>query len=128
MTINIRTMQQSAANPVSGVTAYSLGNDTSAAAITLSVDSTQTNCDVLDIRGIRTLAIKPSASVTSLTFYGCDTNNGTFVLINDLGTAGALTVTASVWNIVTRTAFEPHHFIQMKSNQASATAIVVAKS
>jgi hypothetical protein len=110
------------------VVSYWLGLDSTGTAITLSVDSTQSNDDVLDIRGIRTLAVKPSASVTSLTFYGCDTNNGTFVLINDLGSSGVVTVAASKWNIITATALAPHAFIQMKSDQASATAVVVAKN
>lgn len=129
MAITIRAMQQSSANPVSGVASYWMGLDpVTAAVITLAVDSTQTNDDVLDLRGVRTLAVKPSASVTTLTCYGCDTNNGTFVLIDSLGTNGVVTVVASKWNVFDPTKIGPIHFIQMKSDQAGATAVVMAKN
>jgi hypothetical protein len=130
MAIVIRSLTKNipASNPAGGVVSYWLGLDASNVAITLSVDSTQTNCDVLNVGGVRSLAVKPSASVTKLTFYGCDTSGGTFVLIDSLGTSGDVTVVASKWNTIVATSLFPYAFIQMKSDQASATAVVMAKN
>lgn len=102
--------------------------DGNGAAFTLSIDSTQTNCDVVDVRGIRYLAIKPSASVTQVSFYACDTSTGTFVLVDNIGTNGVVSITASKWTTFDWTKIAPLRFIQMKSDQAGATAVVVGKS
>jgi hypothetical protein len=124
----LKCMQQSSANPVTGIVQYNLGVDVSGAAVTLTADTTQGNCDILDIRGIRSLAVKPSgASITSLTFYGCATYNGTFVLINDIGSSGVLTTVQDQWTSVTAAALAPHAFIQMKPN-TNGTVTVVAKN
>lgn len=93
----------------------------------ITVDTTLGNCDVLDIRGVRSLSVKPSAGITGLTFYGCDTSTGTFTIINDVGSSGALTVVASVWTVVTATAIAPHLFIRMVPN-TNGTVVVVAKN
>lgn len=92
------------------------------------VNSTQSEDDKLDFTGFRSLAVKPSASVTSLTFYGSETIDGTYVLITSLGTAGVVTVTASVWNVIDATKTAPFCFIQMKSDQSAATASVLAST
>jgi len=97
-------------------------------ATTVQVSSTQSECDFLDIRGFKFLAVKPPASVTTLTFYGCQTKGGTYVLINDLGTAGVVTLTASRWTSIDYTKLAPHHFIQMKSDQAQAAATCLAST
>lgn len=94
----------------------------------IAVSSTQSECDTLDITAFKFIAVKPPASVTSLTFYGCDTSGGTFVLINDLGTNGAVTVVASVYQSIDYTKLAPYRFIQMKSNQTVANAVVVAST
>jgi len=91
----------------------------------VAVNATQGSCDVLDIRAIKFLSVKPPALVDTLTFYGSETSTGTFVLINDLGTAGVVNVTASVWNIIDYTKLSPHRFIQMKSHGANGNAVCV---
>ncbi len=97
-------------------------------ATTVAMSSTQTECDKLDIRGFKYLAVKPPASVTTLTFYGAETSAGSYVLINDLGTAGVVTLTASRWTTIDYTKLAPHHFIQMKSDQTVANGSCLASS
>ncbi len=125
-----KAMRQSAANPVSNVTTYTLGVNDAGTTVTLTANTVQANCDILDMRGVRSLAVKPVSSgsaITTLTFYGCDTPTGTFVLINDLGSSGVVSVTDSRWAVVTKTTIEPHHFIQIQPDQ-NGTVIVVAKN
>ncbi len=112
------------------ITPANLGAPRKATQVTtlVAVNSNQTLCDVLDFRGFRFIAVKPPAGVTSLTFYSSQTVGGTFVLIDDIGTNGALTVTASVWNNVDPTKIAPHQFIQMKSAGANGNAVCVASS
>ncbi len=94
----------------------------------VAVNSNQALCDVLDIRSFRMLAVKPPVGVTSLTIYACNVNNGTFVLVNDLGSSGVVTLTASVWTSLDWTKLAPHHFIQMKSAGANGNAVVVVST
>lgn len=92
------------------------------------VNSNQANVDSLDITGYRFFAVKPSANVTTLTFYGSETLTGTYVLINDLGSSGIVTLPASKWTVVDGTKIAPHSYIQMVSDQASATVSVCAST
>ena len=94
----------------------------------IAVSSTQSECDSLDFTGYRFMAVKPPTSVTSLTFYGSETIGGTYVLIDSLGTNGAVTVAASKWNVIDGTKIAPFSFIQMVSNQAVANASICATS
>ena len=89
----------------------------------VAVNTNQTLCDVLDFRGWKFLAVKPPTGATALTFYSSATPGGTFVLIDDLGTNGAVTLTADVWASIDYTKLAPHHFIQMKSTTASGNAV-----
>jgi len=92
------------------------------------VSSTQTECDSLDFTGYRFLSVKPPAAVTSLSFYGSETIGGTYVLIDSLGTGGAVTVAASKWNAIDGTKIAPFSFIQMVSNQNVANASFCAST
>lgn len=112
----------SAVNPMSQVASYRLA--------AIVINSTQASCDVVDIRGIKTMSVNPvsgGAAITTLTFYGCDTNNGTFVLINDLGTNGVVNVVDSKWQAIDTTKLAPHAFIQMKPD-TTGTATIVGKN
>lgn len=116
--------------PGGDTVSYSMGLDTTGTARTLTTSATQGNCDMLDIRGVHALAIKPvssGAAITTVTFYACDTSTGTFVLINDLGTAGVVTLPDSKWTVVDWTKLAPHRFIQMQADQ-TGTIIVMGKS
>jgi hypothetical protein len=73
------------------------------------------------------ISIRPPASVTALTFYGCATGDGTFELITDAGTAGVLSVTAETWNAFPDAVFA-HGFVQCKATGGTGNATVVAKS
>jgi hypothetical protein len=97
-------------------------------ATSVAVHTTQSSCDVLDVRGIRYMQVKPPAGVTSLTFYGSETETGTFVLIDSLGTNGVVTTTASVWNLIDHTKLAAHSWIQMKSAGATGNAAVVGST
>lgn len=97
-------------------------------ASTYATNTTQGSCDVLDFRGFKQLSVKPPASVTSLTFYGSETEGGTYVLINDLGTNGVVTVTASVWTAIDTTKIAQHSFLQMKSAGANGNVVCVAST
>jgi hypothetical protein len=94
----------------------------------ITINSTQSECDLFDFTGYRTMAIKPSASVTTITFYGSETSTGTYVLIDSLGTNGVVTVVASKWNVIDATKIAPFSYLQMKSDQAAATASILAST
>ena len=93
------------------------------------INSTQSECDMLDISGYRFFAVKPSASVGTLTFYGSETSSGTYVLIDSIGTNGVVTIAnATRWVALDGTKLMPFSYIQMKSDQAAATASVCAST
>jgi len=92
------------------------------------INSTQSEDDMLDITGYRFFAVKPSANVTTLTFYASETIGGTYVLADNIGTNGVVTLPASKWTVIDGTKIAPLCFIQMKSDQAAATASVCASS
>lgn len=94
----------------------------------VAVNTSQGSCDILDISGIKFMAVKPPTSVTSLTFYAATSPSGAFVLINDLGTAGVVTVTASVWTSIDYTKLAPYRYIQMKSAGANGNCEVVGST
>jgi hypothetical protein len=79
------------------------------------------------MRELADAAVKPPTGVTSLTFYGCETESGTFVLIDDVGTAGVVTVTADKWQKFPDKIF-PHGFIKMVSAGANGNAVIVGKT
>ncbi len=95
---------------------------------TIAVSSTQTECDSLDFSGYRFMSIKAPAGVTSLSFYGSETIGGSYVLIDNIGTGGAVTVAASKWTAIDGTKIAPFSYIQMVSNAAVANASICATS
>jgi hypothetical protein len=95
-------------------------------ASTVAVHTTQGSCDILDFRGFRHLSVKPPTGVTSLTFYGSQTEAGTYVLLNDLGTAGVVTLTADVWTSIDWTKVASHSFLQMKSAGNTGNMVCLA--
>ncbi len=94
----------------------------------INVSSTLSECDYLDISGFRTLAIKPPASVTAITVYASETPTGTYVIVDSLGTSGAITVVASKWNVIDPTKIAPFSYVQLLSNQTVAAASVLAST
>ncbi|HUT60708.1 MAG TPA: hypothetical protein VNA25_22920 [Phycisphaerae bacterium] len=72
----------------------------------------------------------PDGENTSLTFYECDTIDGTYVLCDDVGTNGVVAVvTAAVTpkSYVIPTALAGSRFIKIVANVADVTATVVTK-
>jgi hypothetical protein len=94
---------------------------------TVALHATLGSCGVLDIRNYAGLSIKIPASVTVLTFNGCETADGSFLPIHDNTNAAlAPSVTASKWFDVPSAVFA-HGFLRIQSTGANATATVVLK-
>lgn len=91
------------------------------------VDTTLGNCDSVDIREFRDIGLKPSASITSLSIYAAETASGTYVLVDSIGTNGAVTVVAAKWNTLDTTKIGPYGFIKMVPN-TNGTVEVVGKT
>ncbi len=97
-------------------------------ATSIAVSSTLSECDIVDISGFRSLAIKPPASVTQITVYASETIGGTFVIIDSLGTSGVITTVASKWNVIDTAKSAPFSYVQFLSNQTVANASLVAST
>lgn len=95
--------------------------------VAATVDTTLGNCDVIDIREMHDIAVKPSAGITTLTVYASETAAGTFVIIDSIGTNGAVTVVASKWNTLDITKIGPYGFLKMVPN-TNGTVSVVGKT
>ena len=96
--------------------------------VSAAVNTVLANCDVIDVRDFRDIAVKPPVSVTSLTVYSSETENGTYVIVNDIGTAGVVTVVADKWNVLDTTKIGPFGFIKLLSAGASGSAVVQGKT
>jgi hypothetical protein len=73
----------------------------------------------------------PSVANTSLTFYECDTIDGTYSLCSDAGTSGVLTVPTAVsapQSIAIPSVLIGSRFIKMVANVGAVTATVVTKT
>ena len=97
-------------------------------ATTVAVHATLGSCDVLDARDYRDIAVKPPASVTALAVYASETADGTFVLVDNIGTAGDVTVTASKWNTLDTAKIGPYGFLKFQSTGANGNMSVVGKT
>lgn len=93
----------------------------------VAVNTTLGSCDVLDVREFRDIAVKPSASITSLVVYAAETASGTFVIVETIGTNGSVTVVASRWNVLDITKIAPFGFLKFVPN-TNGTVEVVGKT
>lgn len=96
-----------------------------AAAVT--VNTTLADCDPVDIRDYKDIAVKPSASITSLVVYASETESGTYVIVETIGTNGSVTVVAARWNVLDITKIGPFGFLKFVPN-TNGTVEVVAKT
>ena len=91
-----------------------------------SVSGTLTTAEgtspIFDIRMISAAQIYVATGITSITWYGCDTEGGTFKKIQDAGTAGVQTVTADVWNQIPAAAAS-HGFVKAVANTGGSATI-----
>lgn len=94
---------------------------------TLAVHTSLESCDVLDYQEFALGAVKVPASVTSLTAYGAETADGSFVLIDDVGTNGTFTVVASKW-VALPAGLAAYPFLKFVSAGATGNAVVVGKT
>ena len=94
----------------------------------LAINATIGDCDVLNMKTIADAAILIPASVTSVTFWGCDTVEGTYKAIYGSDVAAAtLAVTADRWYTFPAAVF-PHSYVKIVSAGANGTATIVAKT
>jgi len=73
----------------------------------------------------------PSVANTSLTFYECDSEAGTYSLCSDVGTSGVLTVPTAAsdpQSIAIPSVLIGSRFIKMVANVGAVTATVVTKT
>lgn len=93
----------------------------------VTVDTVLADCDVIDIREWRDIAVKPNGTINSLSVYAAESVGGTYVLVDSIGTNGAVTVVAAKWNVLDITKIAPFGFIKLVSS-ADGTVQVVAKT
>lgn len=86
------------------------------------------DCDAIDVRDYRDIAVKPPAAVTALTVYTAETADGTYVLVDSIGTNGVVTVVASKWNTLDTAKIGPFGFIKLLPTGGSGTASIVGKT
>ena len=73
--------------------------------------------------------LMPSTANVSLTFYECDTVDGTYALCDDVGTNGAVTITAAtVLSEQIPTALTGSRFIKMVPDAAGMDVTVITKT
>jgi len=95
---------------------------------TVAIHATIGSADAIDIGAVADLAIEIPTGVTSITFWGCDTEDGTYRAIYDYeGNAATITTTADRWYGFPPSCF-PHCFIKIVSAGANGSAKVVAKT
>ena len=73
----------------------------------------------------------PSVANTSLTFYECDTIDGTYHLCDDVGTNGVLTVptaAAAAQSVGIPTVLRGSRFVKIVGNVGAVTATIVLKA
>lgn len=80
----------------------------------------------IDIKDMGRGALYVPATVTSATYYGCRSEDGTFELIQDAGTAGVDTITADAWNKIPDAAMDLP-YIKIVINQASMACEITCK-
>lgn len=98
--------------------------------VSLAIHASIDSCDVLDIRMMADCLIKIPTGVTSLTFYACDEEGGTFTYIKDYeGNAALVDTTGDDGKWVQ---FPPYvfaaGFVKIISAGANGTATVQGKS
>lgn len=114
-------------NPVSGSAGADAVKRRYGTVAGVVVDTTLGDCDVLDIQDYRDIAVKPSASITSLVVYAAEAANGSFVIVDNIGTNGSVTVVAAKWNTLDTAKIGPYGFIKLVPN-VDGTVEVVGKT
>lgn len=114
-------------NPPSGSQAAEAVKSRYGVASAVALDTVLADCDVVDIREWRDIAIKPSVNVTTVTVHASETEDGTYVIVDNIGTNGAVTVVASKWTTLDITKIAPFGFIKLLGN-VDGTASLVGKT
>lgn len=94
----------------------------------IAVNSALGSCDILDARDYSELAIQPPAGVTAVAVYAAESATGTFVLVDNIGTNGSVTLPASKWTTLDTTKIGPFGYLKFVSTGANGTAIVAGKT
>lgn len=96
--------------------------------VSAAVNSALGSCDVIDIRDYREIAVKPPAGVTALAVYSSESENGTYVLVDNIGTNGVVTVVADKWNVLDTAKICALGFIKLVSTGANGSAVIQGKT
>jgi len=91
---------------------------------TFHTDTVLGDCDVVDIRDFRDIAVKPGATITTITIHASEAADGTFVLVDNIGTNGVVTLPASKWTALDVTKIAPFGFIKIMSSADGEAAMV----
>jgi len=96
--------------------------------VSLAINSTIGSCDVLDVRSGADCLIEIPTGVTSITFWACDTEGGTYRAVYDHeGNAATIATTADRWYSFPPSCFAAG-FVKIVSAGANGTAKVQGKS
>jgi hypothetical protein len=94
----------------------------------VAIHATIGSADAIDMRNWADAAILIPTGVSSVTFWGCSTGDGTFRAIYDSeGNAATVTTTADRYYTFPSEVF-PHQFVKIVSAGANGTATCVFKS
>lgn len=80
--------------------------------------------DVLDKREYQSIAVKPPASATTITVYAAEAADGTFVLVDNIGTNGVITCPASKWTTLDPTKIAPLGFLKFLASTAGTMSVM----
>lgn len=93
---------------------------------TVAITNDIGTCGVINMQNASGLAVLVPTGVTSLTYYACATTDGTYVIVDNLGTAGVSTVTAAKWFTCPADIF-PYPFVKLLGNAAGGSTTACVK-
>ena len=91
-----------------------------------TIHSTLANCTVIDMNDYSGLSFLVPSGVTQVTYYASAASDGSFGVVDNIGTAGAETVTADNWHVVPAEVFSlPFVKIRVTTGTGGSTSIAV---
>lgn len=91
-----------------------------------TISPTIANCDSIDIRGMKAIAILPPANVNSITVFAAHTEvSSAYKLINGFGTSGVSAMAVTVWNALA--GLDAYGYIKIQASASVGTAVLLGK-
>lgn len=90
------------------------------------IHTTLGTCTAIELRNASGAAVLIPTGITEITYYACDTVDGTFAIVNNVGTAGVDAVAADKWHVLPAELF-PLPFLKIKSTSGTGTATACIK-